>query len=128
MLKSGGKLVIGDLHPDSLIWLSDAPVRMARMISSWDNHFVAGDVPARLPALMKNAGHVVEEVRSLGLTDHMLKPDKMALMLMHLMKHYAFINQHVDKDEAWFEEQQHLAREGRFFFSITQLVIIARKS
>ncbi len=128
-LKPGGRLVVSDLHFDTLIWFSDAPERMQAMISSWNRHFVSGSVPERLPALIKARGDKVDEVRSITLVDHQLKPDGIATMMLHLMRQFAVANAHVDPAvaQAWFDEQQSLAEAGRFFFSITQFIIIARK-
>jgi len=129
-LKPGGRLVISDLHFGSFIWHSDDPGRMAKLKASWDQHFVAGDIPARLPGILKKQGHDVENVVPVTLTDHVLKPDGIAILMMHLMRKYAIDNKHVEEDiaDAWFNEQISLAREGRFFFSITQFVVSSRKS
>jgi len=129
-LKTGGRLVVSDLHFGSLIWFSDDPDRMSKMLSSWDKHFVSGVLPAQLPGLLKAKGHLVETVVPVTLNDHELKPDGLAIMMMHLMKRYAVANQHLSEEVAldWFEEQEKLAREGRFFFSVTQFVVVARKS
>ena len=129
-LKPGGRLVISDLHFGSFIWHSDNPERMSKLVSSWDKHFVSGTLPDRLPGILKAKGHEVEGVTPFTLTDHELKPDGIAIMMMHLMKQYAIDNAHVEEAEAqaWFDEQQTLSDEGRFFFSITQFVVVARKS
>ncbi|WP_171207294.1 MULTISPECIES: methyltransferase domain-containing protein [unclassified Ruegeria] len=129
-LKPNGRLVISDLHFDSLVWFSQNVERMNRMLASWDAHFAAGDVPARLPGLLRKLRQTVEGVETVTLTDHVLKPDGLAVMMMHLMRRFAIDNQHmpVAEADAWFDEQHQLAREGRFFFSITQFVTIARKS
>jgi SAM-dependent methyltransferase len=129
-LKPGGRLVISDLHFGSFIWYSDEPGRMSRMIASWDEHFVSGSLPARLPGLLKAKGQIVEAVLPVTLTDHELKPDGIAITMMHLMKHYAISNDLVEEAvaQAWFDEQEKLASEGRFFFSITQFVVVGRKS
>lgn len=129
-LKPDGRLVVSDLHFGSFIWYSDNPQRMEQIRASWDQHFAAGDVPARLPGIMRHQGHHVESVAPVTLTDHVLKPDGMAIMLMLLMRQFAIANNHVEADMAndWFNEQISLARDGRFFFSITQFVVSARKS
>ena len=128
-LKPGGRLVISDLHFGSLIWFSDDPDRMSKLRASWDQHFVSGDLPQRLPALLRAEGHYIEDVVPVTLTDHELKPDGVAIMMMHLMKQYAAANGHVAPEvaQAWFDEQHSLAGKGRFFFSITQFVVVARK-
>nr|WP_321251598.1 methyltransferase domain-containing protein [uncultured Ruegeria sp.] len=129
-LKPGGRLVISDLHFGSLIWRSDDPERMSKLVSSWDKHFVSGTLPERIPGILKTKGHEVDAVIPVTLTDHELKPDGIAVMMMHLMKQYAVANAHVEETEAqaWFDEQQALSDEGRFFFSLTQFVVVARKS
>lgn len=129
-LKPGGRLVISDLHFGTFVWASDDPERMSKMIASWDHHFVSGTLPERLPSLLKAKGHEIEAVVPFTMTDHELKPDGLAIMMMHLMKSYAVSNGHVEDAvaHAWFEEQQSLAKEGRFFFSLTQFVVAARKA
>lgn len=129
-LMPGGRLVISDLHFGSFIWFSDNPQRMEQIRASWDQHFAAGDVPARLPGIMRRLGHQVDSVVPVTLTDHVLKPDGIAIMMMHLMRQFAITSKHVEAEMAneWFDEQISLARDGRFFFSITQFVVSARKS
>lgn len=129
-LKPGGRLVISDLHFGSFIWYSDHPARMATIKSSWDRHFASGTLPERLPGLLRSEGHHVEAVTPFTMVDHVLKADGIAIMMLHLMRQYALDNHHVEPDvaQAWFEEQFQLARKGRFFFSLTQFVIVVRKS
>lgn len=128
-LKPGGRLVVGDLHFGSFIWASDDPQRMAEIKASWDKHFVSGTVPEQLPSLLSSEGHIIEAVAPITLVDHVLKPDGIAIMMMHLMKQFAIEMEHVEPEvaQAWFDEQLSLAGEGRFFFSITHFVIVARK-
>lgn len=129
-LKPGGRLVISDVQFDTLTWFSDAPERMARMRASWDEHCVHLDTAARVSALLKSLGHTVHDVRPYTVTDHVLKPDGMAVMMLHLMRAYAVQNGHLDTDtvQAWYDEQTQLAQEGRFFFAITQCVVVAQKA
>lgn len=129
-LKPNGRLVISDFHFGSFIWHSGEPARMARMRAAWDQHFVHGDLPTKMLPLLKGAGHHIEAVHPFTTTDHCLKPDGLARMMMHLMTRYAVDNGHVSQGEAddWFAEQDELARKGHFFFSLSQFVITARKA
>ncbi|MBZ0261545.1 MAG: methyltransferase domain-containing protein [Hyphomicrobiales bacterium] len=128
-LRPGGRLVVGDIHFDSLVWFSDHPGRMARMIAAWDNHLIERGVPAILPSILLNVGFVLEDVRPITFCDPDLKPDGLANMMIRLMERYAVANGHLLSGEAqeWAEEQQSLAKAGRFFFSITHFVVCARK-
>lgn len=128
-LKPGGALVIGDIHFDSLIWFSNSPERMARMVKAWDNHFVDRTVPATLPPILRQGGFSVESIEPVTICDHQLRPDGLANMMIILMSSYAISNGFVSQEEAddWAEEQRTLAAEGRFFFSLTHFVVSATK-
>ena len=129
VLKCGGRLVVGDIHFDSLVWFTEDQARMDRMVAAWDDHFVERGVPAILPAIMRDAGLEVEAVESVTICDHVLKPDGLAMMMIRLMESYAIQNRLVPEIEAfeWRAEQEKLASQGRFFFSITHFVVSARK-
>lgn len=49
-------------------------------------------------------------------------------MMLILMQNYAVSNGHVSAEvaEAWVNEQEKLARVGRFFLSLTHFVVSAR--
>ena len=129
VLSPGGRLVIADSHLGTLVWHSGNPGRMARMLAAWDRHFTLSDVPARLPAILRDNGFAVGAITPVTICDPMLRPDGLALTLMVLMKAYAVQNGLVEAAEAdaWEAEQHELAAEGRFFFALTQFVVAARK-
>lgn len=130
VLRPGGRLVVSDIHFDSWVWHTEDQPRMDRMIASWDDHFVERRVPAILPPMLRETGFEVEDIRPVTLNDHELRPDGLARMMLTLMDSYARQNNLVSEADctAWREEQEALAAEGRFFFSLTQFAVIARKS
>ena len=130
VLKPGGRLVVGDMHWNTLAWFSDNPDRMRRMIEAWDQHLAQRSVPALLPSVLESAGFVVERVEPICFCDTVLKPDGLANMLIHLMEPYAVRNNQLSQQEArdWAEEQVALATARRFFFALTHFVISARKT
>ena len=127
VLRSGGRLVVADIHFDSWIWHSDNPARMKRMMAAWDKHLARRDIPAVLPPQLVATGFGLERIDHITLCDWSLKPDGLANMMMHLMQAYITAHNLVPKSEvaAWATEQGQRARDGRFFFSITQFVISA---
>ncbi|GAB5375201.1 MAG: hypothetical protein AcusKO_16630 [Acuticoccus sp.] len=129
VLRPGGRLVITDMHFDSWIWFSDHPRRMARIMEAWDAHLSLRDVPARLPAALRGAGFVVERVTPLTICDHVLRPDGLANMLLHLIKAFVVAQKMVpaEEAEAFAAEQLALARAGRFFFSLTHFIVTATR-
>lgn len=129
VLRPGARLVVGDTHWDTLVWFSDDRQRMSRMMTAWDGHLVEKRVPEILPALCRDAGFIVDEVRPLVFSDTVLKPDGLAAMMMHLMRRYAVDNGQLTQAaaNAWFEEQHALSRDGRFFFAVVYFITLARK-
>lgn len=130
VLKPGGRLVLSDMHFGHFNWHSDDPDRMGRMIASWAKHCVWHDAPVQLRGILAAQGHVIDDLIPVTITDHVFKPDGLAITMMHLMRAYAIAHNHVTQQAAddWFNEQRTLAAEGRFFFSMTQFLIVARKS
>ncbi|MFZ5965113.1 methyltransferase domain-containing protein [Thalassococcus sp. BH17M4-6] len=128
-LRPGGRLVVGDMHFDSLAWHSADPDRMARMIAAWDAHFVHRNVPALLPPILRALGFEIEAVTPHTILDTELRPDGLAGMMIILMERFALDKGLMPEDEAraWSAEQKALAQAGAFFFSLTHVVIAARK-
>jgi arsenite methyltransferase len=89
VLRPGGLLVIGDMHWDSLVWFSADQPRMADMLAGWDRHLVERCVPALLPNLLSNAGFCLERIEPVTFCDTTLKPDGLAIMMLHLMQAFA---------------------------------------
>jgi ubiquinone/menaquinone biosynthesis C-methylase UbiE len=129
VLRDGGRLVIGDMHFGTLVWFSDAPERMLRMTQAWDRHLIERALPEHLNGKLVAAGFEVEDVRPLTITDRVLRPDGLAATMLHLLSRYAIQNKLLDAQTVteWRTEQDALAKAGRFFFSLTHFVTIARK-
>ncbi len=129
VLRPGGRLVIGDMHWDTLCWHSAHPDRMSRMIKIWDLHLADRCVPAILPEKLRECGFEADRVEPLVFCDTTLRPDGQARMIMRLMSAYAIQNGHMSEEEtnAWSHEQHSLAEQGRFFMSITHFIWVARK-
>ncbi|WP_434054062.1 MAG: methyltransferase domain-containing protein [Roseibium sp.] len=127
ILKPGGRLVVSDMHWDTITWFSDHPGRMKAMLETWDEHLVERCIPALLPPILREAGYRVDTVTPVPITSTNLHPDGLANMMIHLMKPYVVKKgpfSQADADD-WAEEQVQLAKSGRFFFSITHFVITA---
>ncbi len=130
VLRPGGRLVIGDIHFDTWAWHSDDPARMARVIAAWDNHLTERCVPALLPAMLHDAQFVVRDIATYTCCDATLRPDGLAMMLLHIIPPYIVRKGLISKAEAeaWAAEQHELAAAGRFFFSLTHIITTARKA
>lgn len=129
VLRPGGRIAIGDMAWDSLVWFSDHPDRMALMTRAWARHIARADVPQVLAIHLATAGFTRCRPVAVPFLDSDLRPDGLAMMLIHLMTRYAVQNELVDEEtvNAWAREQQELASQGRFFFSLLHVVWTARK-
>lgn len=129
VLKPGGRLVVGDMHFGTLAWYSDRPERMEKMRKAWDRHFVEGAVPAILPGLMREAGFRFETAVPFTILDSSFRSDGIARMMTILMSEFAIQNDIVSEAEArdWVDEQENLAKAGRFHFVFTHIVTSAIK-
>ncbi len=129
VLRPGGRLAIGDIHFDSLTWHSDDPARMQRMIDAWDHHFTERRVPALLPRMLRDAGFEMDRIVPETICDHQFRPDGLAAMMIRLMERFAANKELLPPEEAraWAEEQDKLAAQGRFFFSLTHFVVVGRR-
>ena len=125
VLRPGARLVIGDNHWDTLVWSSDVPERMARIIAAWDRHLVERRVPALLPAALRAAGFTAEAVTPVPVCDSVLRPDGSARVLMTLIERHVRDTGLAPAAAAWAEEQRDLAAAGRFFFALTHYVVTA---
>ncbi|MEM9634228.1 MAG: methyltransferase domain-containing protein [Pseudomonadota bacterium] len=129
ILKPGGRLVVSDMHWDTITWFSDNPERMRKVLKAWDQHLMERCVPAILPPILRDADFVVEQVIPVPFSDTELRPDGLSHMMIHLIEPFVVKKGLVSESEAsdWANEQSELARSGRFFFSLTHFVIVARK-
>ncbi|NSY38379.1 methyltransferase domain-containing protein [Leisingera sp. ANG59] len=129
VLQPDGRLVIGDIHWDTLAWNSDNAARMQRLLDIWDAHTAERAIPARLPEELRACGFAVEALQPLTICDTSLRPDGLAAMMIRLIRAYAVESGATDTDDAaaWAQEQEELAAEGRFFFSLTHFVCTARR-
>ncbi len=129
VIRPGGRVVISDMHWDTLVWRSDDPGRMGRMLAGWDGHLADRVVPETLPERLAKAGF--HDIRSVPVTfsDLLPRPDGIARMLIILMTGYARQNALLPEADidAWQAEQEVLAETGRFFFSITHFVTVAER-
>lgn len=130
VLRRGGRAVIGDMHFGTLCWFSDHPERMERMCAAWSKHVADAALPETLPSILATEGFEVLDIMPMTTVDTTLRPDGLARMMLILMENYAVASGHLAAEEArdWVEEQEELARQGRFFHSLTHFVISARKA
>ncbi|WP_424984729.1 methyltransferase domain-containing protein [Microbulbifer sp. S227A] len=130
VLRPAGRVVISDMHFDTLVWHSEHPDRMARMIHAWDAHLAERRVPQLLPAALRDSGFHTVSVIPHTTCDIDLRPDGLAQVMIHLMSGFALSTGAMSESEIadWAREQATLAQNGRFWFSLTHYVTVATRS
>jgi len=128
-LRAGGRLVVGDIHWDSLVWFSEEPARLRQVVDAYDSHLREREVAALLPGLMTAAGYEVEAITPVTFVDTVCRDSGLADLMLTITEAYVLQNELVDEEtvRAFIDEQHRLIADGRFFFSLTHFVIAARK-
>lgn len=124
VLKPGARLVISDMHFDTLVWHSDVPDRMEKMLSAYDGHLENRILPEQLPGLLKETGFELDDLTPVVFCNTHLAPDSTARMMIELVSNYGVSTGAVSLETAedWRAEQFELDQQGRFFFSINHYV------
>lgn len=128
-LKPGGRLLALDTDWNSAVINTSDQNRMQTILTAWRSHFVHPDLPGRLPKLMRDAGFTLNYAGGTPVVNTSLGPGQYAGDMIETLPKFAERRGGVDPEicESWLKEQQHLAANGRFFFSITRFMFIATK-
>jgi ubiquinone/menaquinone biosynthesis C-methylase UbiE len=129
VLRPGGRFVAIDTGFHTLDWFTEDENRMARVVDAWNHHYTEARVAALWPRLVRDAGFGSVDVTPFTYCDVTLRPDGLANMALNLMSRYASQNGYMTEEDtkAWVAEQIDLARQGRFFFSLTYYCMSAVK-
>jgi len=126
-LRPGGRLVVWDTDWATVSWHSGDPVRMERVLRTWDRHLVHPSLPRTLAPLLRSAGFA-----DIGVTGHTFatthgSPDAFGGSMIPLIERFVAGREPVSQEEAsaWSAEQRQLDTDGEFFFSCTQFCFTA---
>lgn len=128
-LKPGGRLLVLDTDWTSAVITTTNPDRMQTVLNAWRSHFVHPDLPGRLPKLMRDAGLALTYAGGTPVVNTSLEPGQYASDMVSTIAKFAERRGGVAPEicKGWLDEQQSLAIDGAFFFSITRFVFVASK-
>jgi len=126
VLRPGGRLLILDIHWDSLVWHSADKERMQRVQAAWEDHLAHPRLPQQLTALLQDAGFAVEDRFAWTLLNAGWDGNAFSAGLLGVVAAYVPGHGRVTEEEAkaWADELRSLGRD--YFFSLTRYVFLAR--
>jgi ubiquinone/menaquinone biosynthesis C-methylase UbiE len=132
VLKPGGRTLILDTDWRSIVWHSSDKARMERILKVWDDHLVDPHLPATVGPLLKDAGFIVRRVVIVPMLSPDYQPATYAAGMMRMISNYARTNAARHGLEAkelqdWWDDQQQLIAQGRFFFSVNRYAFLATR-
>lgn len=124
VLKPGGRGLIIATDWDAVIWQTEHPERMARMLKSFEPHCADPRLPRRLAPLLRGAGLSVDHVSCYPLINLRYEVGAYSHGVAGFIADYAVKTGAVapDEVEAWKAELAALDAEGRYFFANSRFV------
>jgi arsenite methyltransferase len=130
VLRPGGRAVVLDTDYASLVIHTDDPVRMARVLAAWDEHFVHGNLPRILAPRLRAAGFRVRQRRVIPIFNPDYHANAYSHGMIEIIAAFVVGRKGVTREEAeaWAAEFAELGRQGRYFFSLNRYLFVADKS
>lgn len=129
VLRPGGRLVILATNWSSLVWHSEQPARMERVLSAWRGHAPYPDLPAILPARLRQSGMTPIRQTSAAIMNTSYHANSFSYYLARMIRPFVVGRQAVRQDDAdaWLDEFEQLEQKGAYFFSSTPVITEAIK-
>jgi arsenite methyltransferase len=129
VLRPGGRAAILDTDYGSLVIHTEDPMRMARVLSAWDEHFVHASLPRTLSRQLREAGFTIRERSAIPMFNPEFEDNTYGKGLLAMMASFAVGRSGITQSEAdaWFAEFAELNKEGSFFFSLNRYLFVAEK-
>jgi ubiquinone/menaquinone biosynthesis C-methylase UbiE len=130
VLRPGGRALILDTDWRSIVWHSSDTVRMERVLACWDAHLHDPHLPARLGALLREAGFIVRRVEIVPILSPRWQPASYARGIMQAIENFARNNGAraglaAEEIDSWRADQQQLIESDAFFFSLNRFAFLA---
>jgi arsenite methyltransferase len=130
LLKPGGRTVFIATDWDAVVWYSQAPDRMARIMKSWEAHCTHPRLPRSLPCRLTSAGFRLESASVFSILNLRWADDAYSKGLAELIRDFVVNRGEVPARDAgnWLDEFPELSEAGRYFFSSNRYIFHASKA
>lgn len=129
VLRPGGRALILDIDWGSIVWNSDDPARMDRILKAWDEHLYDPQLPRTLPRRLKDAGLVLRNRSVLPLYHVEHDENAYSSSLIRYIRNFCPGRDGLTESEIedWGSEQEELGKSGAFFFSLNQYFFLCAR-
>ncbi|MGA8768368.1 MAG: methyltransferase domain-containing protein [Candidatus Acidiferrales bacterium] len=129
VLRPSGRTSIIDTDWHTLLWHSNNPARMARVLKVWDEHLAHPVLPRTLGPLLREAGFSVLQCKVIPYLDVEYKPEGYSHNMTKMIRGFVRGRQGITLKETddWAEELQDLAEAGAYFFCLNRFLFLAEK-
>jgi len=130
ILKPGGRALVMATDWDGVVWYSEHPERMRRVLRAWEAHCADPHLPRTLAPRLAAADFRLDEVLGHAIVNTRLGEDTYSDGIMRLMFNFVRGQGTVPAEElkAWRAELVDLDRAGRYFFGTTRYLFRATRS
>jgi arsenite methyltransferase len=129
VLRPGGGAVILATNWSSVVWHSEQPARMERVLSAWTAHAAYPDLPAILLARLRQVGMIPIRQGPVPVLNTSYHANSFSYYLARMIRPLVVGRQAVTHDDAdaWLAEFEELEQRGAYFFSSTPIITEAIK-
>jgi len=129
VLRPGGRLVILATNWSSLVWHSEQPERMQRVLAAFAAHAPYPDLPAILGARLRQVGLQPLRQTPVPVLNTSYNANRLSYWTARLVAPFVRGRQAIAADEAaaWFQEFDALEQQGAYFFCVTPILTEAVK-
>ena len=127
VIRPGGRVLILDTDYGSLVIHSKNELRMRRVLTAWNEHFIHAGLPRVLSRQLHDAGFTIRQRDVIPMFNPEYQENTYAKHLLDLMASFAAGRQGLSNEEveAWLAEFAELGRQGTFFFSLNRYLFVA---
>ena len=129
VMRPGGRVLIMDTDYGSLVIHTKDHVRMERILSAWNEHFVHATLPRTLSRQLREAGFTIRQRDVIPMFNPEYQENTFAKGALSIMASFAVGRKGVSQEEAsaWLAEFAELGKQGEFFFSLNRYLFLAGK-
>jgi arsenite methyltransferase len=129
ILRPGGRCLILDTDWRTVLWHSNRPERMARVLSAWEEHLVDPVLPRTLAARFRRARFTMLDQRVIPYLNTEYNSNAFSFGISKMIRAFVPGRHSVTEEEAqaWIEEFQQLADSGEYLFCLNRHAFLAEK-